>query len=124
LLSKGISPIFPKQDFDKARFGMRQKSSSLMMAHVFIFVGMNMDEFFHDDDVAKLFRMTVEGLRNKIDAGDPLPPYSNPPGLRVRLWPKDEVKEWVMKFVVGQSVVFDNQSEKRRGRPRKKGPAK
>ncbi len=83
-----------------------------------------MDAFLHDEDVAKLFNVTLAGLRNKIDAGDPLPPYSRLPGLRVRLWPRKEVEEWIRQFIVGQGAVASSHFEKRRGRPRSKGQTK
>ena len=83
-----------------------------------------MDAFFHDEDIAKLFKMTLRGLRNKIDAGDPLPPYTNLPGLRVRLWPRKAVEEWVLKFVVGYPEAANSTLVKRRGRPHKNGQAK
>lgn len=82
-----------------------------------------MDDFLQDEDIAKLFNMTLKGLRNKVDAGDPLPPYTDLPGLRVRLWPRKAVEEWILKFVVGHAEAANSDLEKRRGRPRKNGQA-
>lgn len=69
---------------------------------------LRMPEFLHDEDVADLLKMTVGALRNKIEAGDPLPPRSQPPGMRVRLWPRKEVEAWVLQFLQpGGSVDFN-----------------
>lgn len=58
-----------------------------------------MNEFLHDEDVAGLLKISVQGLRNKLEAGDPLPPRAQLPGMRVRLWPRREVEEWIRQFV-------------------------
>lgn len=81
-----------------------------------------MNEFLHDEDVAALLRVSLKSLRNKIEAGDPLPPSSQPPGMRVRLWPKKQVDEWILQFLSRQHHLegTDNEpKERRRGRPSK-----
>lgn len=82
-----------------------------------------MHEFLHDEDVACLLKVGVDALRNKVLAGDPLPPRSEPPGMRVRLWPRRAVEEWVLQFVTPSSNAMGNGSAerkaKRRGRPSK-----
>lgn len=80
-------------------------------------------EFLHDEDVAWLLRLSVDALRNKIMIGDPLPPRSEPPGVRVRLWPRRAVEEWVLQFVKpdprGMGNASSEPSARRRGRPSK-----
>lgn len=82
-----------------------------------------MNEFLHDEDVAALLKISVQGLRNKLEAGDPLPPRAQPPGMRVRLWPRKEVEEWIRQFVrLGSSVdaqVVQTEPARGRGRPPK-----
>jgi hypothetical protein len=81
-----------------------------------------MNEFLHDEDVAVLLRVSLKSLRNKIEAGDPLPPRSEPPGMRVRLWPKRQVEEWILQFLSRQyqpESTDDEPIERRRGRPSK-----
>ncbi|MFP5431411.1 MAG: hypothetical protein ACLGHE_10595 [Gammaproteobacteria bacterium] len=80
-------------------------------------------EFLHDEDIAALFKVTVRVLQNKVEAGDPLPPRSQPPGMRVRLWPRKAVEAWVLKFLQPGGVVdfhVENPVPARgRGRPPK-----
>ena len=56
------------------------------------------DEYLHDADIARMLRIAVTSLRNKISAGDPLPPHVSLPGIRARLWRRDEVEQWFEQF--------------------------
>lgn len=71
--------------------------------------------FLRDSEVATLLGITVPGLRNKVLRGDPLPPHCRLPGMRVRLWPEQLVREWIDRHVVGES----REVVRSRGRPRK-----
>lgn len=71
--------------------------------------------FLRDSEVAALLGITVPGLRNKVLRGDPLPPHCRLPGMRVRLWPEQLVREWIDRHVVGES----REAVRPRGRPRK-----
>ena len=76
--------------------------------------------YYSDDEVADLLGISLGRLRNKLCAGNPLPPRIEPPGCRHRLWPCKAVHEWLKKFTV--SVVEQSRigSEHRsRGRPTK-----
>lgn len=55
-------------------------------------------EYYSDADVAALLGISVAALRNKISAGDPLPPRLQADGLRKRLWPCDAFHEWLKQF--------------------------
>lgn len=80
-------------------------------------------DFLHDEDVALLLQISPGRLRNKIVLGDPLPPRAELPGMRVRLWPRKGVEEWILKFVkLGPLSEPENPVPpipKRRGRPPK-----
>ena len=54
--------------------------------------------YYSDADVAALLGISVGALRNKISAGDPLPPRLQPDGCRMRLWPCDAFHEWLRKY--------------------------
>ena len=56
-------------------------------------------QYYEDAEVAALLGVTVGRLRNKLSAGDPLPPRIKPDGCRRRIWPSDAVHEWMNKFV-------------------------
>ena len=60
----------------------------------------NEGEYYMDKDVAQLLGITPGRLRNKLTAGDPLPPRIQPPGFRKRLWPRSAVHAWLDQFVV------------------------
>lgn len=77
-----------------------------------------MDEFYHDEDVAKMLGISLAGLRNKVDAGDALPPHTKLPRIRARLWPKKETHDWIRQFLIHQAEA-GNLAGNRRGRPRK-----
>ena len=59
------------------------------------------DSYLSDDEVASLLGLSVSRLRNKISAGQPLPPYILPAGCRKRLWPYRKVHDWLAAFMVG-----------------------
>lgn len=71
--------------------------------------------FLSDEQLADLLGISVQGLRNKVARGDPLPPHCRLPGMRVRLWPEQLVREWIDRHVVGGS----REVARPRGRPRK-----
>ena len=60
-------------------------------------------EYYDDADIAKLLGISVGRLRNKISAGEPLPPRVRPDGCHKRLWPRESVHEWLRQFR-GQGV--------------------
>jgi hypothetical protein len=76
--------------------------------------------YYTDDEVAGLLGISLGRLRNKLCAGNPLPPRIEPPGCRHRLWPCQAVHDWLDKFTisVGEVQKVDG-SGRRRGRPRK-----
>lgn len=56
--------------------------------------------YYTDTDIAHLLGITLGRLRNKLTAGNPLPPRIQPPGCRHRLWPRQAVHEWLEQFTV------------------------
>jgi len=52
-------------------------------------------EYYDDLEIAALLGISVGRLRNKICAGDPLPPRVRPAGCHKRLWPRQPVHEWL-----------------------------
>jgi hypothetical protein len=76
--------------------------------------------YYTDDEVAGLLGISLGRLRNKLCAGNPLPPRIEPPGCRHRLWPCQAVHDWLDQFTisVGEVQKVDG-SGRRRGRPRK-----
>lgn len=60
--------------------------------------------YYSDADVAALLGISVGALRNKISAGDPLPPRLQPDGFRKRLWPCEACHEWLRQFEDAQAV--------------------
>ena len=58
------------------------------------------DSYLSDDEVASLLGVSVSRLRNKISARQPLPPYILPTGCRKRLWPYQQVHDWLAGFMV------------------------
>ena len=55
-------------------------------------------EYYDDVEIATLLGISIGRLRNKISAGDPLPPRVRPAGSRKRLWPRQSVHEWLRQF--------------------------
>ncbi len=76
--------------------------------------------YYTDTEVAGLLGISLGRLRNKLCAGNPLPPRIQPPGCRNRLWPCKAVHEWLEQFTV---TVVDplsyNPTPRRRGRSTK-----
>lgn len=56
--------------------------------------------YYTDQDIARLLGISLGRLRNKLTAGNPLPPRIEPPGCRNRLWPRAAVHEWLQQFTV------------------------
>ena len=54
--------------------------------------------YYSDADVAALLDISIGRLRNKISAGDPLPPRLQADGFRKRLWPCEAFHEWLRKY--------------------------
>lgn len=54
--------------------------------------------YYEDAEVARLLGISVGRLRNKICAGEPLPPRIQPKGSRQRLWPRQAVHRWLDQF--------------------------
>ena len=78
-------------------------------------------EYLTDRDVAALFGITLERLRNKISAGCPLPPRIEPPGSRQRLWPRSDLEAWLAEYTVsGAEGARVETSARSPGRPRKR----
>ena len=76
--------------------------------------------YYSDVEIAKLLGISLGRLRNKLSAGSPLPPRTQPPGCRHRLWPHQAVHDWLAQFTVTVSdqTPIEPRSE-RRGRPTK-----
>ena len=53
------------------------------------------ETYYTDDEVANLLGISLGRLRNKLCAGNPLPPRIEPPGCRHRLWPCQAVHDWL-----------------------------
>ena len=76
--------------------------------------------YYKDAELAELLGMSLGRLRNKLCAGNPLPPHIEPPGCRHRMWPCQAVHDWLEQYTI--SVVDRPQSgneRRRRGRPTK-----
>lgn len=56
------------------------------------------NEYYDDVEIAALLGISLGRLRNKISAGDPLPPRVRPAGCHKRLWPRQAVHEWLRRF--------------------------
>ncbi len=56
--------------------------------------------YYSDDDVARLLGVSLGRLRNKLSAGNPLPPRIQLPGCRHRLWSRQDVHDWLDQFTV------------------------
>ena len=76
--------------------------------------------YFSESEVAELLGISLGRLRNKLCAGNPLPPRIEPPGCQHRLWPRQAVHDWLEQFMI--SVVEQprvGNEPRRRGRPTK-----
>jgi len=58
-----------------------------------------MSSYYTDREIAALLNITVPRLRNKLNDGCPLPPRIKPPECRHRLWPKEEVHQWLNQYL-------------------------
>ena len=76
--------------------------------------------YYSDEEVAGLLGISLGRLRNKLCAGNPLPPRIEPPRCRHRLWPCQAVHDWLDQFTISVGEVQKvDVSGRRRGRPRK-----
>ncbi len=76
--------------------------------------------YYTDGDVARLLGISLGRLRNKLCAGNPLPPRIQPPGCRHRLWPCQAVHDWLEQFTITVADrPWDSHERRRRGRPTK-----
>lgn len=76
--------------------------------------------YYTDDELAHLLGISLGRLRNKLCAGNPLPPRIEPPGCRHRLWPCQAVHDWLEQFTISAMEQQCVGSEpRRRGRPKK-----
>ncbi len=76
--------------------------------------------YYTDQEMARLLGISLGRLRNKLTAGNPLPPRIQPPGCRHRLWPCKAVHAWLDQFTVTTADYSgESPSPRRRGRPTK-----
>jgi hypothetical protein len=76
--------------------------------------------YYTDHELADLLGISLARLRNKVSAGNPLPPRIEPPGCRHRLWPCDAVHEWLEQFTIAIACPpCPEPVSRRRGRPTK-----
>ena len=59
-----------------------------------------MNEYYTDKEIADLMGITLQRLRNKLHAEQPLPPRIQPPGCRKRFWPVKEVHIWLENYLI------------------------
>ena len=71
------------------------------------------DFFLTDAQVAGFLSISIETLRNKIVAGDPLPPFRQIPNCRARIWLADEFRKWLMEQPITKSVASTQAIKKR-----------
>ena len=64
----------------------------------------NHGTYYTDEDMARLPGISIGRLRNKLTAGNPLPPRIQPPVCRNRLWPREAVHKWLEQFIVSGSA--------------------
>ncbi len=76
-------------------------------------------KYYTDKEVAGLLGISLGRLRNKLSAGQPLPPRIQPPGCRNRLWSCEAVHDWLGQFTVAGNGPVQSQPVKTRGRPTK-----
>ena len=74
-----------------------------------------MSSYYTDQEIAKLLGITLRRLRNKIHAGNPLPPRIQPPESRHRIWPKKEVHQWLHKYIVEEEKAYRKTLRERNG---------
>ena len=76
-------------------------------------------QYYTDKEIAGLLGISLGRLRNKLSAGQPLPPRIQPPGCRNRLWCCEAVDDWLARFTVEGIEPAQSQPVKPRGRPTK-----
>ena len=76
-------------------------------------------KYYTDSDIAGLLGISLGRLRNKLSAGQPLPPRIQPPGCRNRLWPSQAVNDWLKQFTITVTDPVQDPISRRRGRPTK-----
>lgn len=77
-------------------------------------------KYYTDTEIAHLLGISLGRLRNKLCAGNPLPPYIQAPGCRNRLWSRQAVHEWLERFTISASAPAAYEpAPRRRGRPTK-----
>jgi hypothetical protein len=76
-------------------------------------------KYYTDNEIAGLLGISLGRLRNKLSAGQPLPPRIQPPGCRSRLWPSQVVHEWLEQFTITATDSVEQPMTRRRGRPTK-----
>jgi hypothetical protein len=76
--------------------------------------------YYTDDEVANLLGISLGRLRNKLCAGNPLPPRIEPPGCRHRLWPCQALHDWLEQYTISIVDGLESSNQRRRrGRPTK-----
>lgn len=73
-------------------------------------------KYYTDNEIAGLLGISLGRLRNKLSAGQPLPPRIQPPGCRNRLWPCYAVHEWLEQFTITVTDPKLDLSYRRHGR--------
>lgn len=77
-------------------------------------------DYYSGQEIAALLGISLGRLRNKLCAGNPLPPRIQPPGCRNRLWPRIAVHAWLEQFIVTVAEPMVDSEPLRRGRPTKR----
>lgn len=69
---------------------------------------MTRNDFYTDKELAELLQISLGALRNKISAGERLPPRIQVPGCKYRLWKKADVHAWLDRYTVavGEPLEF------------------
>ena len=76
-------------------------------------------QYYTDKEVAGLLGISLGRLRNKLSAGQPLPPRIQPPGCRNWLWSCEAVHDWLAQFTIAGTEPAQSPPVKPRGRPTK-----
>lgn len=71
-------------------------------------------KYYTDPEIAELLGISLGRLRNKISAGQALPPRIQPPGFRQRLWPSLAVHEWLDQYMISTMAPAGNATRRRR----------
>ena len=75
--------------------------------------------YYTDREIADLLGISLGRLRNKLCAGQVLPPRIQPPGCRNRLWSREAVHRWLEQFTITATESGPSERVTRRGRPTK-----